>query len=124
MVMVLLFLEHDVHLPLRTSLGRAPVTRVRTLSAFKPSFLEFFYSIFLVSISIARDSVDWFEGLNVKTQVANPTYFNSVNTYGVHCGGDLHMWESSGWILECDPYGWFQVMHGTPQGIVFFSNDA
>eukprot|EP00903_Cladosiphon_okamuranus_P010370 g9811.t1 len=51
---------------------------------------------------------DWFEGLNVKTQVANPTYFNSVNMYGVHCGGDLHMWESSGWIKECDPYGWFQ----------------
>lgn len=47
--------------------------------------------------------------MNVKTQVANPTYFNSVNMYGVHCGGDLHMWESSGWIKECDPYGWFQV---------------
>eukprot|EP00752_Nemacystus_decipiens_P010331 g9203.t1 len=51
---------------------------------------------------------DWFEGLNIKTQVANPTYFDSVNMYGVHCGGDLHMWESSGWIKECDPYGWFQ----------------
>ncbi|CAM9649710.1 unnamed protein product [Ectocarpus sp. 12 AP-2014] len=51
---------------------------------------------------------DWFEGLNVKRQVASPTYLNSVNTYGVHCGGDLHMWESSGWIKECDPYGWFQ----------------
>ncbi len=52
---------------------------------------------------------DWFEGLNVKTKVANPTYLESVNTYGVHCGGDLHMWESNGWIKECDPYGWFQV---------------
>ncbi|CAM9512624.1 unnamed protein product [Pylaiella littoralis] len=51
---------------------------------------------------------DWFEGLNVKARVANPTYFNSVNTYGVHCGGDLDMWESNGWIKECDPYGWFQ----------------
>ncbi|CAM9280140.1 unnamed protein product [Hapterophycus canaliculatus] len=51
---------------------------------------------------------DWFEGMNIQRQVANPTYLNSVNMYGVHCGGDLHMWESSGWIKECDPYGWFQ----------------
>ncbi|CBN77700.1 conserved unknown protein [Ectocarpus siliculosus] len=56
---------------------------------------------------------DWFEGLDVKRQVASPTYLNAVNTYGVHCGGDLHMWESSGWIKECDPYGWFQVFGPT-----------
>lgn len=43
-------------------------------------------------------TIDWFEGLDVKRQVASPTYLNSVNAYGVHCGGDLHMWESSGWI--------------------------
>ena len=23
-------------------------------------------------------------------------------------GGNLDMWESSGWITEIDPYGWFQ----------------
>ncbi|CAN0058035.1 unnamed protein product, partial [Laminaria digitata] len=51
---------------------------------------------------------DWFQGLTVEKQVSNPKYFNSVNKYGVCCGGDLHMWESSGWIKECDPYGWFQ----------------
>ncbi|CAM9421325.1 unnamed protein product [Sphacelaria rigidula] len=51
---------------------------------------------------------DWFEGLNIKRQVANPMYLDSVNKYGVGCGGDLHMWESSGWMRPCDPYGWFQ----------------
>eukprot|EP00904_Undaria_pinnatifida_P010295 jgi/Undpi1/6396/HiC_scaffold_20.g08877.m1 len=59
------------------------------------------------------DHPNWFEGLSVKKQVSSPTYFNSVNKYGVHCGGDLHMWESSGWIKECDPYGWFQVFGPT-----------
>lgn len=31
--------------------------------------------------------------------------------YGVKCGGDLHMWESSGWISTIDPYGWFQCAY-------------
>ena len=36
------------------------------------------------------------------------TYRNNVNTYKVKCGGDLDMWESSGWMRDSDPYGWFQ----------------
>mmetsp|Transcript_3938 Transcript_3938/g.5447 ORF Transcript_3938/g.5447 Transcript_3938/m.5447 type:complete len:341 (-) Transcript_3938:40-1062(-) len=51
---------------------------------------------------------DWFEGLNIKRQVTNSVYVVDVNKYKQHCGGDLHMWESSGWITEVDPYGWFQ----------------
>ncbi|XP_076130434.1 uncharacterized protein LOC143112068 isoform X2 [Alosa pseudoharengus] len=51
---------------------------------------------------------DWLEGLNISTQVASPTYRSSVNTYEVKCGGSLEMWESSGWIVSQDPYGWFQ----------------
>lgn len=86
-----------------------PLFLLTTVNRVAPVF---FFN--LVSASNARVSADWFEGLNIKTQVANPTYFNSVNTYGVHCGGDLHMWESSGWIKECDPYGWFQVHGVTP----------
>ena len=34
-------------------------------------------------------------------------YDESVNTYKVKCGGSLEMWETSGWIVEQDPYGWF-----------------
>lgn len=32
---------------------------------------------------------EWFAELNIKTQVTSSTYRNDVNTYGVHCGGDL-----------------------------------
>ncbi|XP_073716864.1 uncharacterized protein [Misgurnus anguillicaudatus] len=51
---------------------------------------------------------DWLEGLNISTQVASSTYRENVNTYKVKCGGSLEMWESSGWIVPQDPYGWFQ----------------
>lgn len=51
---------------------------------------------------------DWLEGLDVNTQVSSSTYRNSVNRYNAKCGGDLEMWESSGWISHFDPYGWFQ----------------
>ncbi len=51
---------------------------------------------------------DWFEGLNISRKITSKVYDNSVNTYKVSCGGDLKMWEESGWITEIDPYGWFQ----------------
>ena len=51
---------------------------------------------------------DWFEGLNIKKQVTSVKYDTSVNKYKESCGGDLEMWESSGWITHIDPYGWFQ----------------
>ena len=51
---------------------------------------------------------DWFEKLDIKKQVTSAKYQTTVNRYKVKCGGDLHMWESSGWISNIDPYGWFQ----------------
>eukprot|EP01035_Chromulina_nebulosa_P018076 gene18076-23724_t len=51
---------------------------------------------------------DWFEGLNISKQVTSSTYYTSVNKFKEKCGGDLDMWESSGWIVDIDPYGWFQ----------------
>ncbi|XP_074625444.1 uncharacterized protein LOC141883760 [Acropora palmata] len=50
---------------------------------------------------------DWFQGLNIKSQVTSAVYRSEVNTYKVKCGGSLEMWESSGWIHKQDPYGWF-----------------
>jgi hypothetical protein len=44
----------------------------------------------------------------MKKQVTSKTYRVEMNKYGVKCGGDLNMWESSGWISTIDPYGWFQ----------------
>lgn len=40
--------------------------------------------------------------------LTSANYDPSMNKYGVKCGGSLGMWESSGWISEVDPYGWFQ----------------
>eukprot|EP00941_MAST-03F_sp_MAST-3F-sp1_P001203 g1203.t1 len=53
---------------------------------------------------------EWFEGLTPKEHFTRSwdNYSKSVNRYGVKCGGDLEMWESSGWISSIDPYGWFQ----------------
>ncbi|XP_051550794.1 uncharacterized protein zgc:113208 [Myxocyprinus asiaticus] len=50
---------------------------------------------------------DWLDGLDIPKQVASLTYRENVNTYKVKCGGSLEMWESSGWIVPQDPYGWF-----------------
>jgi hypothetical protein len=51
---------------------------------------------------------EWLKGLNIKKVVASPTYDINVNKYHEKCGQDLEAWESSGWITEVDPYGWFQ----------------
>ena len=46
-------------------------------------------------------------GLDGKRMIYSSIYDESVNTYKVKCGGSLEMWETSGWITEQDPYGWF-----------------
>jgi len=50
---------------------------------------------------------NWLDKMNVKTHVASSIYIEKVNTYGKKCGGSLEMWETSNWIVEQDPYGWF-----------------
>ena len=52
--------------------------------------------------------MDWMKGLKIKKQVASPIYNKQLNKYKAECGGDLDMWEGSGWITKIDPYGWFQ----------------
>ena len=49
----------------------------------------------------------WFAGLDVAKLVASPVYRKEVNRFGVACGQSLEAWQSSGWITEWDPYGWF-----------------
>lgn len=51
---------------------------------------------------------DWFEGLSLEDLVISPTYRKTLNKYRSACGGSLGMWETSGWISDIDPYGWFQ----------------
>ncbi|KAL3811330.1 hypothetical protein ACHAXA_007395 [Cyclostephanos tholiformis] len=62
------------------------------------------------SSSALDDTVDpdWIAGLDKSTMLASSVYRPSINKYGVKCGGSLGMWESSGWISDADPYGWFQ----------------
>lgn len=50
---------------------------------------------------------EWFAGLNLKRVITSVTYDVSVNKFGVKCGQDLDAWESSGWITEDAPFGWF-----------------
>ena len=59
---------------------------------------------------------EWLQGLDIATQVASNTYNRNLNRYKVDCGakdgkGDRFgqsFWEGKGWIVEQDPYGWFQ----------------
>jgi hypothetical protein len=51
----------------------------------------------------------WFKKIPVgKLAAPWARYSPATNFYGVKCGGSLDMWESSGWIANTDPYGWFQ----------------
>jgi hypothetical protein len=40
-------------------------------------------------------------------KITNETYNIHFNKYGVNCGIDYEGWIKSGWIIEQDPYGWF-----------------
>jgi hypothetical protein len=51
---------------------------------------------------------EWIQDLDNKTMLTSQKYNQHVNQYKAKCGGSLGMWESSGWISDADPYGWFQ----------------
>lgn len=62
------------------------------------------------SSSVLKDTVEssWITNLDKHTMLTSTTYKPSINKFKVKCGGSLGMWESSGWISDSDPYGWFQ----------------
>lgn len=62
------------------------------------------------SADVLADTVrpEWIEGLGKATMLTSMKYRVEVNKHGAKCGGSLGMWESSGWMADCDPYGWFQ----------------
>jgi hypothetical protein len=63
-----------------------------------------------------RGAFSRYEGLDIATQVASDHYRPAANRYGVRSGRTLgskdafglDAWEQAGWIIEQDPYGWFQ----------------
>ena len=58
---------------------------------------------------VLRDTVPdkWIKDIP-SNWLTSQSYKPAINKYGVKCGGSLGMWESSGWIVDVDPYGWFQ----------------
>ena len=50
----------------------------------------------------------WFKGIDIEKMVISSKYDKNVNKYKVKCGTGLEDWEGKGWIIEQDPYGWFQ----------------
>lgn len=73
-----------------------PITSAVTNLTYKPA-------------EVLADTVhpDWISGLPSNMLTSN-TYRVEINKHGVKCGGSLGMWESSGWMADSDPYGWFQ----------------
>jgi len=61
------------------------------------------------SSDVLADTVkpEWISGLKAD-MLTSMTYRTEKNKWGAKCGGSLGMWESSGWMADCDPYGWFQ----------------
>ena len=50
----------------------------------------------------------WFKNLDIDKMVISSTYDKNINKYKVVCGSSLEVWEKNKWIVEQDPYGWFQ----------------
>lgn len=52
----------------------------------------------------------WVQGLKPGRYLSRGwgSYDVSVNKFKAKCGQTLEQWESSGWMMDQDPYGWFQ----------------
>lgn len=51
---------------------------------------------------------EWTAGLDAPKMLESSHYDTKVNKFRVACGQSLAAWESSGWIIARDPFGWFQ----------------
>tara|TARA_B110000114_G_scaffold22619_1_gene21664 strand:+ start:38 stop:583 length:546 start_codon:yes stop_codon:yes gene_type:complete len=51
---------------------------------------------------------NWFNKLDIETQVCSSVCNSKLNFYKVKSGQSLRAWEEAGWIEPQDPYGWFQ----------------
>ena len=67
--------------------------------------------------------LEWFENLDINTQVRSQKYNTKNNFYKVKCGSSLEEWESKDWISEIDPYGFVQWYFRFFQGRRCFDDD-
>lgn len=64
-----------------------------------------------IGSQVVRDTLpeSWRKGIIDEAKyLTSSKYRVEINKYLAKCGGSLGMWESSGWIADSDPYGWFQ----------------
>lgn len=50
---------------------------------------------------------EWWEGIP-ESHLTSPSCNTKINRYKKKSGSSLKEWESKGWIVEQDPYGWVQ----------------
>jgi hypothetical protein len=55
----------------------------------------------------ASPATDWFDGLDIETEVASQGYRPATNRYKVKSGQTLDVWLKKCWISEYDSHGWF-----------------
>ena len=102
--------EQDIHTQFKPN--KSP-KQVFKLGAFGGTYYRPIYSSITTKNYTPQEAMEdlpktWFQGLDINKQVASPKYDKKVNKYKVKCGSTLEAWEDSGWIVEQDPYGWFQ----------------
>lgn len=97
---------HDQFKPNRTP------KRVFQMGAFGGTYFRPIYSSVTgknyKAGNVIREFKGWFKGMDIEKKIISEKYDKKVNKYGVKCGSSLEAWEDSGWIVEQDPYGWFQ----------------
>ena len=102
--------KQDIHKQFKPN--KSP-KQVFKLGAFGGTYFRPIYSLvtdkkYTPSEAMKGLPKQWFQGLDMKTMVTSSTYDKKINKYKVKCGSTLEAWESSGWIIPQDPYGWFQ----------------
>jgi hypothetical protein len=65
-------------------------------------------SLSVISNTLGSDFISNNKKTISMNMLSSSTYNKNINKFKVKCGGSLGMWESSGWISDSDPYGWFQ----------------
>ena len=89
--------------------------RVFEMGAFGGTYFRPIYSSVTnknyKSGNVIREYNNWFKDWSEEKKnkkLISSKYDKNINKYKVKCGSSLEMWEDKGWIVEQDPYGWFQ----------------
>lgn len=84
------------------------------LTAHRPYYSRTLHRALDPQQEMAEFPADWFEGLDVETQLQSSLYRVEKNRFGVKAGQSLEDWEDAGWVAAQDPRGWWQVRKTSP----------